>query len=159
MSTPYHSKSTVTAQGIHCGKLRVALAYGWAREIVETYACTRVPRAPDWLLGAASLSGVVTPVIDLELLLDDTQAEISTASRRRLLVGGVTDEAANNSLAIEFDGLPVQIAGEIEPISTDMALPKNLRELLVGSVRSANLDAFFLLDPRRLYEMVGARLA
>ena len=53
------------AQGIVCGGLRLAFAFDWARQIVDSYELVSMPRAPGWVLGAVNINGAIIPVIDL----------------------------------------------------------------------------------------------
>jgi chemotaxis signal transduction protein len=90
------------ALAVQCGALRVALPHGWARAAVDCPDLTPVPRAPDWLVGAANIDGEITPVVDLAAWCG--AGDMTDVSRRdlRLLLGGHGSDA----LALLFNGLP-----------------------------------------------------
>jgi purine-binding chemotaxis protein CheW len=57
------------------------------REIVRTRALTRIPRAPEWLLGVLALRGEVVEVVDLRRRLGVEPVETGRSSRIIVLHG------------------------------------------------------------------------
>lgn len=64
-----------------------AIAVERVREIVRMRPLTRVPRAPDWLLGVAALRGEVVEVVDLRRCLGIEPAAPDRSSRIIVLNG------------------------------------------------------------------------
>jgi chemotaxis signal transduction protein len=116
------------AQGIVCGSWALALSFDWARQIVEHYEISAVPKAPSWLIGAANIEGNVLPVVDLATYFSPTMASYSV-QRQRLLVGGLTAQSSDDAIALVFDGLPQQLNYEPQELTYAGALPPKLREV------------------------------
>jgi chemotaxis signal transduction protein len=116
------------AQGIVCGSWALALSFDWARQIVEHYEISAVPKAPSWLIGAANIEGNVLPVVDLATYFSPTMASYSV-QRQRLLVGGLTAQSSDDAMALVFDGLPQQLNYEPQELTYAGALPPKLREV------------------------------
>ena len=139
------------AQGIDCGGLAVALPYRWARQVVERFELSQVPRSPAWLAGAANVDGQVLPVIDLAAWAWPDRPP-RAEGRERLLVGGDGDQA----LALRFHGLPVLLR------AADGAAPASmpLTEFVIGSAQGgADARAWPLLDMARLAQALGDQLS
>jgi chemotaxis signal transduction protein len=116
------------AQGIVCGSWALALSFDWARQIVEHYEISAVPKAPSWLIGAANIEGNVLPVVDLATYFSPTMASYSV-QRQRLLVGGLTAQSSDDAMALVFDGLPQQLNYEPQELTYAGALPPKLRDV------------------------------
>jgi chemotaxis signal transduction protein len=116
------------AQGIVCGSWALALSFDWARQIVENYEISAVPKAPSWLIGATNIEGNVLPVVDLATYFSPTMASYSV-QRQRLLVGGLTAQSSDDAIALVFDGLPQQLNYEPQELTYAGALPPKLREV------------------------------
>ena len=149
------------AQGIRCGNLALALPYGWARMVVDEFSVTAVPRAPFWLLGASSINGTVTPVVDLQLFaLGPNAAQDSGArKKRRLLVGGIADGESNKTLAILFDDLPIQIDPSAEVMSAQDAGFAQFGQALTGQIVRQRETVYRMLAPETLYEVLTTQLS
>jgi chemotaxis signal transduction protein len=149
------------AQGIHCGELALALPYGWSRMVVDEFALTPVPRAPFWLVGASSINGTVTPVIDLQRFVFGEAAGQNQGARRkqRLLVGGISDTESNKTLGILFDGLPIQIERGSQFSKAADAGIAQLNDALTGQMVFQSNTMYRIVSPDTLYEVLSSRLS
>jgi chemotaxis signal transduction protein len=149
------------AQGILCGSWALAFPFDWARQIVDDFELSPVPKAPHWLLGAANVDGNILPVIDFNAYLGVTA--MSAGSKQRLLIGGMsTGAAADNTgdaIAIAFEGLPQQLNYEPRTLTYAGALPVKLRELCVGVGANAAGHEFLEIDDQRLMTVLSDALA
>jgi chemotaxis signal transduction protein len=116
------------AQGIVCGSWALAFSFDWARQIVEEFEISAIPKSPTWLLGAANIEGNIMPVIDLAVYFSPTTANLSVSPNQRLLVGGLTAAGADDAVALLFNGLPQQLKYEAQELTYSGALPPKLRE-------------------------------
>jgi chemotaxis signal transduction protein len=149
------------AQGIRCGELALALPYGWSLMVVDSFSLTPVPRAPYWLVGASSINGTVTPVIDMERFVFGEAAGQDQGARRkqRLLVGGIADAESNKTIGILFDGLPIQIdRGSHFADVTDAGFAQ-LNDALTGQVVRHSNTLYRVIAPDTLYEVLSSRLS
>ena len=141
------------AQGILCGSWALAFPFDWARQIVDRFELSPIPKSPNWLLGATNVDGNILPVIDLNAYLGN---EMAVGSRQqRLLIGGLSNaqsaaDTTGDAIAIAFEGLPQQIRYEQRELTYASALPPRLRELClcVGTNESGN--EFLEIDATRL---------
>lgn len=136
-------------QGIRCGSLRIALPYGWAEAIVDSFELTNVPRAPAWLVGATNLTGRIVPVLDLSLLRVRSDAlplsrDKDSASTRRLLVGALDRDGGRERIALAFDGMPQQL----EEADAHDLNPSNA--LIEGFIEGAQGERFGKVNVERL---------
>jgi purine-binding chemotaxis protein CheW len=122
--------NTQRAQGIHCGGLRVALPYSWARSVVDSFELSHVPGAPAWLAGAANVDGRIVAVVDLAAWTGS--ANVPNGRTTRLLIGGDGTDA----LALRFEGLPalLQVTASTPPAATD--LPDTLLPYTQGTAHA-----------------------
>jgi chemotaxis signal transduction protein len=120
------------AQGIVCGSWALAFSFDWARQIVEEFEISAIPKSPTWLLGAANIEGNIMPVIDLAVYFSPATANLTVSAHQRLLVGGLTAAGADDAVAFVFNGLPQQLNYEPEALTYAGALPANLREACEG---------------------------
>lgn len=124
-----------TGQAIVCGDWSLALNMQWANTIVDAFELVTIPRAPNWLIGAANIDGNIVPVVDLAVYFEPTMTPTVIGRHHRIIVGGKREEnsegtAGNDgTFAVLFSGLPMQIQYTREAISADAALPERLREL------------------------------
>ncbi len=116
------------AQGIICGSWALALSFDWARQIVEEFEISAIPKSPTWLLGAANIEGNILPVIDLAVYFSPATANLTLSPSQRLLVGGLTAAGADEAVALIFNGLPQQLNYEAQELTYAGALPASLRE-------------------------------
>lgn len=116
------------AQGIVCGSWALALSFDWARQIVEEFELSPIPKAPNWLLGSANIEGNIVPVVDLAMYFSPTTANLQASPHQRLLVGGITSASAEDAVALIFNGLPQQLNYESQELTYAGALPPKLRE-------------------------------
>jgi chemotaxis signal transduction protein len=120
------------AQGILIGSWALAFPFDWARQIVDEFELSPIPKAPTWLLGAANVDGNILPVIDLVNYLGNSVSPMATTSQLRLLIGGLQGQDADQAVALVFSGLPQQLSYEPREMTYRSALPERLRELCVG---------------------------
>ncbi len=135
-----------SAQVIACGGWSLAVSMEWANNIVDTFELAKIPRAPNWLIGAVNIDGDIVPVVDLSVYFVPNAAPIAIHRHHRLLVGGkggeYTDKnssnvsASNSSFAILFSGLPIQIEYTREEIDVSLVIPDRLRELSLGLAKN-----------------------
>jgi chemotaxis signal transduction protein len=117
------------AQGIVCGSWALAFSFDWARQIVEDFDISAIPKAPPWLLGAANIEGSIIPVVDLAVYFSNTTTNLQALPHQRLLVGGQTAAGAEDAIAFIFNGLPQQLGYEAQELTYAGALPPKLREV------------------------------
>ena len=150
------------AQGILCGTWALAFPFDWARQIVDDFELSPVPRAPAWLLGAANVDGNILPVIDLGTYLGLTTAS-SSPQRKRLLIGGAINNASTDStgdsICLAFEGLPQQLAYEPRALTYAGALPLRLREMCMGVGSNSAGHEFLEIDAARLIATLSDELA
>ncbi|TAG48567.1 MAG: hypothetical protein EAZ30_05190 [Betaproteobacteria bacterium] len=149
-------------QGIHCGSLRIAVSYRWARSIVDRFDELPVPKAPVWLSGAAAIDGQIHPIIDIALLKDPTH--VRSVSRRdlNLLVGGSEDgDLQNPLLAILFDGAPQQLrdTGENSTAVDAATVSGALAPFISHGLRSSRDEVFYVLDMAKLADRLASELS
>ena len=106
----------------------MAFSFDWARQIVEDFEVSAIPKSPTWLLGAANIEGNILPVIDLAVYFSPTTANLTLAPSQRLLVGGLTAAGSEDAVALIFNGLPQQLNYESQELTYAGALPASLRE-------------------------------
>ncbi len=151
------------AQGILCGSWALAFPFDWARQIVDVFELSPIPKSPAWLIGAANVDGNILPVVDLNTYLGAGSASASAARQKRLLIGGVSTDASADStgdaIAIAFEGLPQQLAYEPRALTYAGALPPRLRELCVGVGSNAAGHEFLEIDAQRLLAILSDELA
>lgn len=116
------------AQGIVCGSWALAFSFDWARQIVEEFEISAIPKAPPWLLGAANIEGSIIPVVDLAVYFSPVTANLQVALHPRLLLGGLTTAGSDDAVAFIFNGLPQQLGYEAQELTYPGALPPKLRE-------------------------------
>lgn len=149
------------AQGILCGAWALALPFDWARQIVDEFELSPVPKAPPWLLGATNIDGNILPVVDLSVYLG--LATASAPQRQRLLIGGTIDassaDSTGDAICLAFEGLPQQLGYERRELTYGGALPPRLRELCVGVGSNAAGHEFLEIDAARLLAALSDELA
>lgn len=141
------------AQGILCGPWALAFPFDWARQIVDTFELSPIPKSPDWLLGGANIDGNILPVVDLSIYLG-----LSTSSgmrQQRLLIGGLSStqnvaDTTGDAVAIAFEGLPQQLQYEPRELTYASVLPTRLREVCVGIGSNGAGHEFLEIDAERL---------
>lgn len=116
------------AQGIVCGSWALAFSFDWARQIVEDFEISAIPKAPPWLLGAANIEGSIIPVVDLAVYFSAVTAQARAAPHERLLVGGMTASGSEDAIAFIFNDLPQHLRYEVQELTYAGALPAKLRE-------------------------------
>lgn len=149
------------AQGILCGPWALALPFAWARQIVDTFELSPIPKAPPWLLGATNVDGNILPVVDLGIYLGLTTA--SASQRQRLLIGGTMDassaDSTGDAIALAFEGLPQQLGYEPRALTYAGALPPRLADLCMGVGSNAAGHEFLEIDAERLLAALSDELA
>ncbi|TAG78352.1 MAG: hypothetical protein EAZ24_06785 [Burkholderiales bacterium] len=145
-------------QGIRCNALKIALPYGWAETIVDSFELTAVPRAPAWLVGATNLNGRIVPVIDLSLLRITDDASLARRSaaaqeNRRLLVGALDRDGVKERIALIFNGLPQQLEQHVDH-GAAVAGPS----LIEGFVEVAGGERYGTVNVERLFFELSAAI-
>ncbi len=147
------------AQGIICGQWALAFSFDWARQIVERFELSAIPKAPNWLLGAANVDGNIVPVIDLAKYFNSEPTAPAQASQQRLLVGGLTGTNADDAVALMFTNLPLQLKYQSEVLSYPSALPAKLREVCDRVAKDANGRDFLEINTQRLKAILADELS
>jgi chemotaxis signal transduction protein len=147
------------AQGIVCGSWALAFSFDWARQIVEEFEISAIPKSPSWLLGAANIEGNIMPVIDLAVYFSPATANLAVSPHQRLLVGGVTAAGADDAVAFVFNGLPQQLNYEPEELTYAGALPANLREACVGVASDLSGRNYLEINIEKLMAVLADELS
>jgi chemotaxis signal transduction protein len=147
------------AQGIICGSWALAFSYDWARQIVEEFELSPIPKAPNWLLGSANIEGNIVPVIDLAVYFSPTTSHLQAPTSQRLLVGGVTAAGADEAVAFVFSGLPQQLNYEPQELTYGGALPNPLREVCDGIANDASGRNFLEINVEQLMAVLADELS
>lgn len=147
------------AQGIVCGQWALAFSFDWARQIEDHFELSAIPKAPNWLSGAANIAGSIVPVIDLARYFGHGIADTAHPSRQRLLVGGLAGADAEEAIAFAFTGLPTQLKYLPEKLSYPGALPLKLREVCDGVARDAGGRDFLEINIARLKATLADELS
>ncbi len=142
-------------QGVVCGAWALAFEFGWARAIVEDFDLVAVPRAPEWLVGAASIDGELVPVVELARYIQPGQAPLDLESGHRLLIGGV----GAATVGILFSQRPNMIRFVPEPVQHVKYLPAPLREMARAQATTPGGGLFIDVDPKKLMAQLDARLS
>jgi chemotaxis signal transduction protein len=150
------------AQGILCGSWALAFPFDWARQIVDTFELSPIPKAPIWLLGGANVDGNIVPVVDLRVYLGESTA--TNVPQHRLLIGGLSNaqssaDTTGDAIAIAFEGLPQQLGYEPQALTYADVLPARLRELCVGVGKNAAGHEFLEIDAERLLAALSDELS
>jgi chemotaxis signal transduction protein len=148
------------AQGIVCGPWALALSYDWARQIIENFELTAIPKSPAWLLGATNVEGNILPVVDLGLYFSpELGATSAMQTTQRLLVGGMTAEGAEDAVAIAFHALPQQLRYSSATLDYASSLPAKLREVCDAVAVDANGNNFLEINSERLMAALSDELS
>lgn len=98
-AAPADEPAGIVRQGVRIGDLRLLFDFASTSQLSELVPITPLPATPRWLLGLASLHGIVLPVFDLAALAG---VERSSSRKTLLLVIGHGESAA----AVLIEGLP-----------------------------------------------------
>lgn len=147
------------AQGIVCGSWALAFSFDWARQIVEEFEPSAIPKSPAWLLGSANIEGNIVPVIDLAVYFSPATANLQIQTHQRLLVGGITAAGAEDAVAFVFSGLPQQLKYETQELTYGGALPEKLRESCGGIANDASGRNFLEINIEKLMAMLADELS
>jgi chemotaxis signal transduction protein len=150
------------AQGILCGAWALAFPFDWARQIVDEFELSPIPKAPDWLMGGANVDGNILPVVDLARYLGSAQVQTS-ARQQRLLIGGLSSslsvDTTGDAVALMFEGLPQQLSYEPKTLTYASALPPRLRELCNSVGSNAAGQEFLEIDAQKLLAALSDELS
>ena len=146
------------AQGIVCGQWALAFSFDWARQIVERFELSAIPKAPSWLLGAANVDGNIVPVVDLARYFDAELTDSPRAAQQRLLVGGLQGTNADDAIAFAFVGLPIQLKYRSTVLTYPSALPAKLREVCDGVAKDGRNRDFLEINIQRLKALLTDEL-
>ena len=150
-----------TGQAITCGGWSLALNMQWANTIVDSFELVKIPRAANWLIGAANIDGNIIPVVDLSVYFVPSAIPMAIDRHHRILVGGKREAgtegaAANDSVfAILFNGLPMQIEYTRETLDAAVVIPGRMRELSLGLAKSQAGKKSFEMDTDRLVDFLS----
>lgn len=146
------------AQGIICGQWALAFSFDWARQIVERFELSAIPKAPNWLLGSANVDGNIVPVIDLAKYFGNDVADPSQGTQQRLLVGGLSGADADDAIALVFVGLPTYLKYHTTLLSYPGALPVRLREVCDGVAKDTRGRDYLEINIQRLKALLTDEL-
>ena len=147
------------AQGIVCGSWALAFSFDWARQIVEEFEISAIPKSPGWLIGAANIEGSILPVIDLAVYFSPTTASLQVSPHQRLLVGGITAAGSEDAIALIFNGLPQQLNYLTQELTYAGALPLHLREACDGIAADATGRNFLEINIDKLIAALADELS
>jgi chemotaxis signal transduction protein len=146
------------AQGILCGSWALAFPFEWARQIVDDYEISPIPKSPVWMQGAANIDGNIVPVVDLTVYLGSSAIQSQTA-QKRLLIGGMQGADADQAIALVFAGLPQQLSYEPRELTYSSALPERLRQLCTGVASNAAGHDFLEIGAQQLLTALSDELS
>ena len=147
------------AQGIVCGSWALAFSFDWARQIVETFEISAIPKSPNWLVGAANVDGSILPVIDLAVYFSPATANLQASPHQRLLVGGIKATDSEDDIALIFSGLPQQLNYESQILTYAGALPANLREVCDAVATDVSGRNFLEINTDKLLAVLADELS
>jgi chemotaxis signal transduction protein len=153
-----------TGQAITCGGWSIALNIQWANTIVDTFELVKIPRAPNWLIGAVNIDGSIIPVVDLSIYFVPNAAPMAIDRHHRILVGGKREVGAEGTagddsvFAILFNGLPMQIEYTREAIDASVVIPERLRELCIGIAQNNAGKKYFEMNTDRFVDYLSLSL-
>jgi chemotaxis signal transduction protein len=160
----------IERQGYRVGPLALVTRFDHACELVEMLPATRVPHAPEWMIGLVNLHGYPVPAFDLAPL---AQVRHSSAVPRMLLVFGQGDTLA----ALAIDGVPQRLrftkaacvmSPDVPPlfagyVGTAYRLPANVAgKRMNGAAASKDKPSeidWLELDVTRLFEDLASTVA
>lgn len=153
-------------QAITCGGWSLALNLNWTNIIIDVFELVKIPRSPNWLIGAVNVDGNIIPVVDLSVYFVPNALPMQIDRRHRLLVGGKRNESIESTggsgsdsvFAILFTGLPMQIQYTREPMDEAIVIPEFLRELCLGIAKDSTGKTYFELNTDRLIEFLSLSL-
>lgn len=151
-----------TGQAITCGGWSIALNIAWTHTIIDAFELVKIPRAPNWLIGAVNVDGSIIPVVDLSVYFVPNAPPMQIDKRHRLLVGGKREsnlESVGGSrgvvvFAILFSGLPMQIQYAREAVDERIVIPERMRELCLGTAKDGNGKTYFEMDTDRFIDFL-----
>jgi chemotaxis signal transduction protein len=157
-----------TGQAIICGGWSLVVNMQWANTIVDTFELVKIPRAPNWLIGAANIDGTIIPVVDFSVYFVPNAAPMVIDRHHRILVGSKRDEGVQGAsthdsvFAILFKGLPSQIQYTREAMDASHVIPERLRELSLGMAKNkmagSSNRAHFEMNTDRFLEFLSLSL-
>lgn len=150
------------AQGILCGAWALAFPFDWARQIVDDFEISPIPKAPDWLMGGVNVDGNILPVVDLARYLGTATLESGSRQQRLLiggLSGGLTMDDTGDAIALLFEGLPQQLSYEPRELTYAAALPAQLREMCSKVAVDKTGQEFLEIDTARLLTALSDELS
>jgi chemotaxis signal transduction protein len=160
------SIASITGQAITCGGWSLALNLMWANTIIDVFELVKIPRSPNWLIGAVNVDGNIIPVVDLSVYFVPNAPPMQIDRHHRLLVGGKRDEktestsgsATDSVFAILFNGLPMQIQYTREPVDEAVVIPERLREMCLGTAKDSAGKTYFEMNTDRFIEFLSLSL-
>ncbi len=147
------------AQGIVCGPWALAFSFDWARQIVEEFEISAIPKSPVWLLGAVNVEGNIIPVIDVAAYFSPNAANLSVSPHQRILVGGLKAGSADDAVALMFNGLPQQLNYDPQDLTYATALPPKLREVCAAVACDLSGCNFLEIDVEKLMAALADELS
>lgn len=155
--------ASLTGQAITCGGWSIALDIAWTNTIIDAFELVKIPRAPNWLIGAVNVDGDIIPVVDLSVYFVPNALPMQIDRRHRLLVGGkkestvegVSGSRSDAVFAILFSGLPMQIQYTREVVDEAIVIPERMRELCIGTAKDGNGKTYFEMDTDRFIDLLS----
>lgn len=166
VDTAVASQVDFVGQAITCGGWSIALNIAWANTIIDTFELVKIPRAPNWLIGAVNVDGNIIPVVDMSLYFVPNAPPMQIDRHHRLLVGGKRDEniestggsGSDSVFAILFSGLPMQIQYTRESVDDAIVIPDRLRELCISTAKDRAGKTYFEMNTDRFIEFLSLSL-
>jgi twitching motility protein PilI len=118
---------TETVFGLRVGSLGFLVASNTYCEVIEQLPVNPLPNVEAWFNGLLNLRGNLVPVIDLQLLLGES--ENTDNKKRQLFAIGQGDKA----MAFWIDGLPEIQNMAVQPLKQLPPLPSILQHCVTGA--------------------------
>lgn len=135
--------------GFRVGSLGFLVTSSTYCEVIEQLQVNPLPNVEAWFSGLINLRGDLVPVIDLQLLLGETNTE---RKKRQLFAIGQGDKA----MAFWIDGLPEIQSGFPQPLKQLPPLPAILQRCVTGGYLH-NGQIWFYVQFDELFKTLGGR--
>ena len=149
---------TIERQGYRVGALAFVTRFYQASALVDMLPISRVPHAPQWLLGLVNWHGYPVPVFDLAPLAEIAHA---SAAAPMLLIFGEGDALA----ALVIDGVPQRLRFSDDDRAGTIDVPPLFTGYVGTAYRFAASEntepglVWFELDVVRLFEDLASTVA
>lgn len=144
----------ITALGIQCASLRLAIPDGWTTMVVDEFETAHVPLAPAWLLGLANVDGEILPLIDLARYFSPDSPPAARQATRLLIGRGA---AEGDHVALQFSGLPVNLRGPRDT-TAPAHLPARMEPVFRGQLLGGDGHTYLEIDCAGVMNAMAAQL-